>query len=280
MVPPMTRRALYLLLLVLLVAGGTVAYLFLTRDSATTTVVGPDGESIEASGPLLEARDALLAGPHDVEFELAVDIPKNSESDNPDHQEISAEGSVDFEARNAELVYDFHDLANAAGFLGHFDTMEVLFSEGTGYLDIFQSGPNWVSIEPGDASEDSVSRLRDLMLTTPMILPGLLEASATSPSGTGDELSREVDPATLSASEDELTAGLGAAFEDLEVDSILVETTLEDSGPAEVVVSFQYKAQEGTNTVQASYALAPTDEEVSVEAPDDSEVRTFSSIFS
>lgn len=280
MVPPMTRRALFLLLLVLLVAGGTGAYLFLTRDSGTTVTVGTDGEPIEASGPLLEARDSLLASPYDVQVELVVDIPKNSESDNPDHQEISADGSVDFQARNAELVYDFQGLANAAGFLGHFDTMDVLYVEGTGYLDVFQDGPPWVSIEPGDAGEDSVSRLRDLMLTTPMILPGLLEASATSPSATGDELSREVDPAGLSASEDELAAGLGAVFEDLKVDSILVETTLEDSGPAEVVVSFEYLAQEGKNRVEATYVLGTTDEEVSVEAPEGSDVRTFSSIFS
>ena len=274
----MNRRTLVLLVLVLLVAGGTAAYLYATRDVGPVTVVGPDGEEIDVSGALLDARDALLATPHDVELELAVDIPKDSESDNPDHQEISADGSIDFEARNAELVYDFNELANAGGFLGHFDTMDVLYVESTGYLDVFVDGPPWVSIEPGDAFENSIARLRELMLTTPMILPGLLEASAVSPMGTGGELTREVDPAALSASEDELAAGLGLVFEDLDVDAILVETTLGDAGPTEIAVSFEYP-QQGKFEVEATYVLDAAQGEVSVEAPDDSEVRTFESIF-
>ena len=110
----MKRRTISLLVIVLLLAGGTAAYLYATRDVGPVTVVGPDGEEIEAYGPQLEAREALLSAPRDVEIELAVDIPKKSESENPLHQQMYADGSVDLGNRNAELVYDFNDLANVA----------------------------------------------------------------------------------------------------------------------------------------------------------------------
>lgn len=272
----MKRWILLLIALVLLVAGVAGAYVWTNSESSPSA--GNGGAELYA--PLLEARESLLSAPRDVELELSIDIPKGSESDNPDHQEISAEGSVDFAGSEAELVYDFNDLANAAGFLGHFDTMEVIYADGVGYLDVFIDGPPWVSIEPSDASNGDVSRLRELMLTTPMVLPGLLEASATASMGAGGELSREVDPEALAASDDPIASGLGGAFEDLEVDAIEVEVTLGDDGePAEVVISFHYRPQQGKTTVEATYLLDTAEDEVSVEAPGDSEVRTFSSIF-
>lgn len=188
----MNRRSRYLLALILLVSAGTAAYLVLTRDEPPT---GSGGLS-EVYGPLIEAKEALLATPHEVDLDLSVDIPEGSEVDNPDHQEISAGGTIDLSAGDAQLVYDYQGLANAAGFLGHFDTMDAIYVGGTGYLKIFENGPPWLSIEPADATNDEVQRLRDVMLTTPMILPGLLEAAASSPLSS-HELSREVTPSSL-----------------------------------------------------------------------------------
>src|SRR5688572_1764824 len=132
----MKKRTVLLIVLALLVAGAAGAYLWTSSESP---LVG--GGGAEAYAPLLEARESLLAAPRDVDLGLSVDIPKGSESDNPDHQELSAEGSVDFASGEADFVYDFNGLANAAGFLGHFDTMDVIYADGVGYLDVFIDGP-------------------------------------------------------------------------------------------------------------------------------------------
>lgn len=273
----MSRRSIYLLV-VLLVAVGVVAYLYTTKETSSPGNAA-EGHSNEPYGPLLEASEALRSGPQEISLDLAIDIPKGSESDNQDHQEISATGAVDYSSGQAELAYDFKGLNNAAGFLGHFDTMDVLYADGTGYLEIFQSGPAWVSIEPENAANGQVSRLRDVMLTSPVLLSGLVEAAAISPEGTEGETSREVVPSTLVDSDDQLVAGLGAAFEEVGVDSILVKSTLNDGGVSEVSVFFDYKVPEGRNEILAVYELAPAEGDVLVEIPSDSDTREFSDIF-
>jgi hypothetical protein len=253
---------------------GATAYLFITRDSD-----GTSGGNAGPYGPLLDASGSLLSVPREVDLLLSVDIPKGSESDNPDHQEITAEGNVDFGDRNAELVYDFDDLANAAGFMGHFDTLDVIYVDGTGYLDIFTNGPPWVSIQPRDASNGSVQRLRDLMMTTPVALPAMLEVAAEAELGPSGELSREVDASALAESGDEIAAGIGAALEELGGGPVVLEVTLDEDAPSEIVAAFGYNVPEGRIEVEVTYELALLEGDVSVTAPDDSDVREFSSFF-
>ena len=272
----MKSRTWLIVILALLVVAGAVTYVFIVRDASPATTTG--GGSTEPYGPLLDARDALLKGAQEIELELAVDVPKGSESDNPDHQEISAEGVADLAAGDADLLYDFQGLNNAAGFLGHFDTMEVRYIDGTGYLDIFNDGPRWVSIQPGDASKGDVHRLRDAMLTTPMILSGLLEAAATSPTGS-DELSREVNPANLASSKDELAAGVGEAFTELDVDLIVVTVELDDGYPSKVEAIFEYMTGQGKLDVHVTYTLTSSQEPPSIETPAEDDIRAFSEFF-
>lgn len=272
-------RRLTVLLLVLLVvvaAGAAAAYMFLLQpgglagDSAAST---PEAVEETPASPVA-VRDALLATPQQLDLFLAIDLPKGAGLDNPDHQEITASGQIDYSGGNADLVYDFGELTNAGGHLGDFDTLHVLYVDSTGYLKIFVSGPPWVTFEPEDATNPYLLRLREVMLTAPMILPGLLEVAGAREASEG-ALPLEIDVAALADADDELAAGLGSALEELRAADVTLVLGVDSS----VALAFSYPGTEGRTDVQVSYKMSAFNEEVSVEAPKPSRVRTFSSIF-
>lgn len=276
-VPPMRRlTVLLLVLLVVVAAGAAAAYTFILQPGAITD--GPaasTSEAIEqAPASAVEVRDAFLATPQQVDLSLAVDLPKGAGADNPDHQEITASGQIDYSAGNADLVYDFGELTNAGGHLGDFDTLHVLYVDSTAYLKIFVSGPPWLTFDPEDATSPYVLRLREVMLTAPMILPGLLEVAGGSEASKGG-LPLQIDVEALADADDELAAGLGSALEELRA----ADVTLDVGADSSVALAFSYPGTEGRTDVQVSYEMSPFNEQVSVEAPKPSRVRTFSSIF-
>lgn len=272
----MTRRALFLLVLLAVVAAGaTTAYWFVLDGDVLEDRPRRDvpGEAV------LDARIDLLTSPQQVDFFLTVDhLPRDDGGDTPRQEQISADGAVDFEARDAELLYNFEDVSNAAGFFGNFDTMNVIYDDGTGYLEVFTSGPPWVSVVPEDAANQHVLRLREVMLTTPLIIPGLLDVAASSDPVSDAGSTYEIPVAALAETDDDMVAGMGTALEEIGAQVVTLDADLPEESDAEIELSFTYLGRVGEAHVNATYEMSPV-EEVQVEAPAPSQVRRFSSFF-
>lgn len=227
----------------------------------------------ETSPAMLEARDSLLGSAQEVDLTLTVRVPPGSDADDDDEQELDASGTIDLAGGVADLDYDFNGLNNAGGFLGHFEEINILWIDGVGYLDVFSDGPQWVQVEPGDAVGTDIDRLRDVIVTTPLGIPGVLGAP-----GEGDDSSRDVAVPSLVASEDAFVSQVGAALEELGADTI--EVQLADDG--DISVGFTYPAPDSPTkemTVNVVYTFVSRESGPEVQAPDASEVRQFSDIF-
>jgi hypothetical protein len=228
---------------------------------------------------IAETREALLSSPQQVVIDLAIDIPANSESDNPDHQEIDAEGVIDLTSGEGDFTYDFNELNNAGGFLGHFDEMQILYSDGSSYLDVFERGRAWVRVAPEEVGRDELARLGDIMLTSPVMIPAYLEAEGTEQE-TSDGRTFTVSPGALTATGDPVTATVGAYLGERGVDAIEVEVTTSDDGRERIVVTFSYDTHKDGETqfrVVATYRFAPASGP-DLELPADDDVREYSDV--
>ena len=277
-VPPVSRRSLLWIVIVVLAIGAAITgYLYL-GEFGTPPSSSPSGEDL--SEELTQIREALLSSPYEVDVNLSIDIPKGSESDNPDHQEIDAEGAVDLGSGEGDLTYDFNDLANAGGFLGHFDEMQVLFSDDSAYLDVFLDGPAWVRTPPEAVEEDQIARLRDVLLTSPITLASYFDVDGTAQE-TSDGITATVPPGSLAALTDPVPAAIGTFLEERGVEAIELEVTTGAEGPEVIAVAFAYQPVEGSKElieVVATYELTPgSTAEFGVPSEDD--VREFSEIF-
>lgn len=261
----MLRRFLWLAAVVVLLALAATVFLIVRQPSS----------------PVEAARSTLLGTPFRIELTLAVDIPKGSESDNPDHQEIDATGVVDLAAGTGEMTYDFNELNNSAGFLGHFDSMDMILTDDSIYIDVFVDGPAWLRIVPEDIGTGDVARLHDMLLTNPLTLPAYLEVEAIDHQASDTEIRRTVSPESLASADDAFAAAVGATFEEWDVEAIDVTVTLGGAVPEEVVLSFSY-APGGVGKaidVTATYELSPQDASPDVVLPADDDVREYADIF-
>ena len=269
----MRRQTFVLLfLLALLVAGAVATYaLFVVGDG--------DSPDADAGSPgFAETRDALLAAPQQVDVLLTVDVWKTTDRAERVRKEITALGEVDFESGDAELVYDYQGTSNAAGLLGDPDTMQALYDDGTGYLELLTTSRPWVRIEPEDASNPHVARLREVMLTAPIMLPGLLEVAENSDPTAGPGAPSRVQVSALAGADDDIAAGIGSALEEIGADQVTIVVTGDERQPSEITVGFSYPGRQDETEVEVTYGLLPLDTEVSVEAPERGRVQSFSSL--
>ena len=227
-----------------------------------------------------QMRDALLSSPYEMQINLSIDIPMGSESDNPPHQEIDAEGVIDLSSGEGDFTYDFNELNNAGGHLGHFEVMQVLSADGFIYLDVFIDGPAWVRTDAEAVQEDQIDRLRDILLTSPLTLPSYLDIEATGRE-TSDGQTFTIQPQLLATSSDPLAAEVGAFLDERGAGAIEVEIAVGDERPEAIVLTFAYDAQEDIGArieVVATYELAPASAP-DFEVPSEDDVREFSEFF-
>lgn len=228
-----------------------------------------------------ETRETLLSVPHEMQINLSIDIPKGSETDNQPHQEIDAQGVVDFSSSEAEFTYDFNGLINAAGYLGHLDEMRVLYSGDSAYYEIFAEQPEWLRIQPEDVNEDNSGRLREIMLTNPLVITSYFDVESPARQ-TSDGLTLVIRPGSLADVTDPAVAELGTFLEERGAEEIRVDLSAGDDGQDVIVVSFTYNALEGIDVpieVVATYKFTPASApEFEIPAGDD--LREFSDLFS
>lgn len=280
----MRRLTLLLLVTLLVAAAAGAAYMFVGQPADRADAPAASRKDTVGATPTTRvaataARDALLATPQQVDLLLAVDLPKGAGLDNPDHQEIMGSGQIDYSEGDADLVYNFGELTNAAGHLGDFESLDVIYVDRTGYLKIFVSGPPWLRIQPDDAANGHVLRLREVMLTTPMILPGLLDVAASADGVSGAAVPQQIDVASLVDADDNITSGIASALQKVGAQEITFDLTVDEDGDAQMALAFSYPDTAGQTDVQVTYRITSTDEQVSVDVPNPSRVRTFSSIF-
>lgn len=258
------RYRVVLLVVCVLVASGLLA-LFLSGEEA----------------PLSPVREALLGAPHSIDLTLVVDVAPGTDREDPDHQEMTAAGVFDFAAMEGELTYDYQGLNNAAGFLGHLAEMDAVFSSNTVYFDIFGDSPRWVLTEPDDALNNNVDRLRDIMLTNPLILPALLQIPDAPDVSSEVSFSVPIDD-LIGDGAHPLGSMLGEVLGRLGTDQLDIQLTLDGEKLSQIVVAFTYPIDPGSqliNTVQATYDLRASSSEVSPAVPPEVDVRDFDSIF-
>lgn len=243
---------------------------------AVTSVVWPDDPPTAA-----ETRETLLSSPQEIQINISIDIPKGSESDNEPHQEIDAHGVVDLSSSHGEFTYDFNDLVNAAGYLGHLDELRVLYSDDSAYLEVFAEQPAWLRAQPEAVNENQSGRLRDILLTNPLIIPSYLDVESSARE-TLDGFILVIRPGSLADVTDPVGAEVGTFLDERGVDEIEVELSAGEDGPRVIVVSFTYDGLEGIDVpieVVATYEFTPAPApEFGIPAGD--ELREFSDLFS
>lgn len=253
------------------IAAGVLARLVFFDGS------GEGGETTGASNRARDLYDNLVASPHSLALDLAVEVPEGSESDNPGKQVIEAEGSFDFVSGAGDVTYDFKELNNAAGFLGHFETLEALFTEKEIYLEIFKSGPPWMRFRPEDIGTGDVLRLREIFMTAPYMLPALLDVPGTEEEEDAGRWTRSVDVAALADSEDPFAAAAGEVLEGWNTDTVELRVVQVGSAPLQMILSFVHAPSgSGEITVNATYELSPEDEVPEVDPPTGDDVRDLS----
>lgn len=255
------------------IAVAITAFLFL-KDS--------DGPSTnDASVAVADMRELLLSSPYEMQINLSVRVPKGTEPDNQPLQKIDAVGLADLSSSQGDFTYDFNDVVNAAGYLGHIDEMQVLYSDDSVYFEVFAEQPAWLRAEPEDVNEDQNGRLREILLTNPLTIASYLEVEF-SLRETSDGLSLAVAPESLADAMDPMAAEVGAFLDKRGVDEIEVELTAGENGPEVIIVSFTYDGLEGLDipmAIVATYELTPASAP-ELEIPTGDDLRELSDLFS
>lgn len=227
--PRLGGKRLYLLVAVVLL---TVAALIAYIGGADRGVLGLWGE------PPPELSETTS----EVSIEVHVTLPDRAVGR---EQSFRAEGVVDYLNDRAQMTYDFGGLTNAAGFLGHLERFGVFFTEDGMFVEIFRDGPPWILFEPIELVELRIERLREVALSSPVMLPLLLE-DMREKSQRRRALDLEVEVDGLQAN-GETQAKLLELFEDLGVDTIPVRAELEEGFPVMVRQELRFPVTEGSN---------------------------------
>lgn len=176
-------------------------------------------------------------------------------------QSFHAEGIVDYPNHRAQMIYDFGDLANAAGFFGHLERFLVFFSDDGVYVEIFPEEPRFILMEPAGLVGLRIERLREVALSSPLMLPLLLEELSGGPSRM-EPVGTRVELDDLNTDEEaELT--VLELYEELGVRSIVVAVELEDGFPTQVDQELRFPVTEGSRDdvvvrIEASTSLTST----------------------
>lgn len=106
-------------------------------------------------------------------FEISMVFKVTSLSDG--EQSLKATGAVVDDS--ASLEVDARSAPNGAGFFGHYDSIDAIFVDGSGYFAVVPDD-KWLRVDLQSASSfegADIARLRDLILADPVLLLRLLE---------------------------------------------------------------------------------------------------------
>lgn len=224
----------------------------------------PPGASSSATVDVSAAVDGLQAEG------AAISLAIISETLEDGVQELTAEGVLNGNA--ASVTIDASAAPNAAGFYGHYDSIESVFRGTDGYFAVVP-GNRWLHLDLSSASPfvgADVARLRELMLVNPALLLELLRDAPAALAG--DAASKfELSPAGS-----ELMVELKRKFG---ITSAPVTVSIDPEGRIEEVqVEFVYEVIKGTearNTVSVTMKVKPPTETSVIKFPEPSMVQEF-----
>lgn len=253
----MTRRRgpiLVLLIVALLIAVGAAAYVLTADDVAPDVSVHEVGEP----PPDLDRSTA------EVDVEVKVTLPDRLDDAK---QAFQGNGVVDFPAGVAQMTYDLSHISNAAGFFGHLQQFGVHFADAGMYAEIFVDDPRWILIEPVELYGLRVERLREVALSSPLMLPLLVQSSMQeSDSGSQKPVDLDLDQVRP---ENEAQAKVIAFLEKLGVKTIVVRVDQTEGFPGSVDQRMRFPVTPGATSnvkLRILTTIAPS-ERVDVSPP-------------
>jgi len=158
-----TKRNFFVLAAITALAALLAAYLFPNRERSL--------DPAEAAAAAGTAADGLSSTTAEVSLAISVTAPGLQEA-----QEFSGRGIADFGREGASLTYDFEELTNAAGGFGHLEEFDVVFEKDLVYIQIFEGNRPWVSFRPPEIVGLDLERLREVVLSSPLVLPDYLRS--------------------------------------------------------------------------------------------------------
>jgi hypothetical protein len=237
-------------------------------------------ESLETSGSSAqEAAEKVAEDLAGLTVQVDMTILVEPPGSGGEVQRLSGAGAADFASGLAQVTYDFSDILNSAGGFGQLLETPVVYESATSYVQIFGEEPRWVSFEPGEVIGKDLERLREVVLTSPLLLPDLIGQS-NYPGEVTSPMVGSIDPATAVPSDPILEATLDALGVGLGVETIEVAVDIDESHVSHIEYSFRFPVVAGAKphfTVTVTVEVRATDE-ASIEVPSDDEVRPFSSL--
>jgi hypothetical protein len=205
------------------------------RPPESESVSSPIQEGNEQTSELSAAMNALPQPGFDVSMVIKVTSLADGE------QSLKASGSVVDDS--ATLEVDARAAPNGAGFFGHYDTIDALFVDDSGYFAVVPED-KWLRIDLDSASSfegADIARLRDLTLANPLLIVQLLEE-------TGD-VSFQGDAGSLVMKSD--SSGTMAELEELfGIHRLPIDFAVDDQGAlSSVEVIFEYEMVRDTEAI-------------------------------
>lgn len=219
-------KRVYLLIAIVALVATLVAYVFLFDGRVLGLSVGPP--------------PALSESTTRVELRVDVTLPDRLTDA---QQSFLAEGIVDYPSDRAQMIYDFEGLANAAGFFGHLERFLVYFSDDGIYAEIFLEEPSFILMEPTELVGLRIERLREVAMSSPLILPLLLD-ELSSGSSHAEPVGSRIELDDLRTDEEAEQQAL-ELLEELGVRSIVVAVEREGGFPTQVDQELRFPVTEG-----------------------------------
>jgi hypothetical protein len=193
----MNRRLIFLLLTLVVLVAGLASFLLIRQEEpdvqpgemAASGTPGLQPTELEAPEEALQPAlaDTIDAGPFRVTIEASVSLPEQVSAGVPARQ-FQGRGFFDPATGTSEIAFDFSEVPNGFGVLGHVNEVEVIYSEGAfsaGFdrLPRLLDGANWMGFEfpvfySVDVAGDDNGQLRELGLTDPSVGFALLEGAS------------------------------------------------------------------------------------------------------
>ena len=265
-----------LVALVLAVAGAAAGgYVLLSDDAPGLPSVDLPGIGGEDDVP--PAVEDLATSRADVSLSVDVKIPKGSEKGK---QRFSGEGTANFAEQLSTVMFDFEDLANAAGYFGHLEEFDVVFAEEGTYIDIFNGSPAWVLFENDeDIERIDIGRLREVVLSSPLVVPELLHAATSD--GTALEEEHELDVDSLEV-EGEAAIAVVELLDTLGAEEVLIKVEADETSVTGVDYEVEFPIAPGkakTVALRVRMDIDVSEAVDDIEPPDEDDVQSASDIF-
>jgi hypothetical protein len=218
----------------------------------TGTEIG--SSPLGSPGPSAGGFPTNLDTPRDIEVSVSV----KGFTDGTGPVSFTGEGSVAPEEGLAEITFDLDEVPNAAGFYGHYDSIDVVYQDLIAFADVVPGDAPWLGIplaEAGPVKGIDIARLREIVISNPLLLLELADSA-----GDGGE----VDLGAAEGPSEGLTDGFAAT-------SALVSTDAE-AGTVTLDLVFPV-VPSASDDIEVQIVLELGDEaDGSIETPDEDEI--------